>query len=95
MVTQAPRLRWLLCCGAAQVSLCWVSAGTEWEMSVKLNHSSWLLCIINTFLFLPEQFLTFLFSKENSIWNSQLDMVCLENMNNPLSHYWISSSHNT
>uniref|UniRef100_A0A8B9TDU7 1-phosphatidylinositol 4,5-bisphosphate phosphodiesterase gamma n=1 Tax=Anas platyrhynchos TaxID=8839 RepID=A0A8B9TDU7_ANAPL len=41
------------------------------------------------------QFLTFLFSKENSIWNSQLDMVCPENMNNPLSHYWISSSHNT
>lgn len=65
------------------------------EMCVKLNHSSLLLCIINTFLFLPEQFLTFLFSKENSIWNSQLDMVCLENMNNPLSHYWISSSHNT
>uniref|UniRef100_A0A663N6L6 1-phosphatidylinositol 4,5-bisphosphate phosphodiesterase gamma n=1 Tax=Athene cunicularia TaxID=194338 RepID=A0A663N6L6_ATHCN len=42
-----------------------------------------------------DEFLTFLFSKENSIWNSQLDMVCLENMNNPLSHYWISSSHNT
>lgn len=84
-----------MCCGAALVSLCWMSAGTEWEMHVKLNHSSWFLCIINMFLFLPEQFLTFLFSKENSIWNSQLDMVCLENMNNPLSHYWISSSHNT
>uniref|UniRef100_A0A7M4F364 1-phosphatidylinositol 4,5-bisphosphate phosphodiesterase gamma n=1 Tax=Crocodylus porosus TaxID=8502 RepID=A0A7M4F364_CROPO len=42
-----------------------------------------------------DEFLTFLFSKENSIWNSQLDAVCLENMNNPLSHYWISSSHNT
>ncbi|XP_009997099.1 PREDICTED: 1-phosphatidylinositol 4,5-bisphosphate phosphodiesterase gamma-1 [Chaetura pelagica] len=42
-----------------------------------------------------DEFLTFLFSKENSIWNSQLDMVCPENMNNPLSHYWISSSHNT
>ncbi|XP_017678049.1 PREDICTED: 1-phosphatidylinositol 4,5-bisphosphate phosphodiesterase gamma-1 [Lepidothrix coronata] len=45
--------------------------------------------------FTLDEFLTFLFSKENSIWNSQLDMVCLENMNNPLSHYWISSSHNT
>ncbi|KFO74283.1 1-phosphatidylinositol 4,5-bisphosphate phosphodiesterase gamma-1, partial [Cuculus canorus] len=42
-----------------------------------------------------DEFLTFLFSKENSIWNAQLDMVCPENMNNPLSHYWISSSHNT
>lgn len=42
-----------------------------------------------------DEILTFLFSKENSIWNSQLDTVCVENMNNPLSHYWISSSHNT
>uniref|UniRef100_A0A3P9IDM2 1-phosphatidylinositol 4,5-bisphosphate phosphodiesterase gamma n=1 Tax=Oryzias latipes TaxID=8090 RepID=A0A3P9IDM2_ORYLA len=41
------------------------------------------------------QFLTYLFSKENSIWDSSLDLVCPENMNNPLSHYWISSSHNT
>lgn len=64
-------------------------------MCVKLNRSAQSLHISNTLLFLPEQFLTFLFSKENSIWNSQLDMVCPENMNNPLSHYWISSSHNT
>lgn len=84
-----------MCCRAALVGLCWMSARTEREMRVKLDRSTRLLCIINTFLFLPEQFLTFLFSKENSIWNSQLDMVCLENMNNPLSHYWISSSHNT
>uniref|UniRef100_A0A674JCH7 Phosphoinositide phospholipase C n=1 Tax=Terrapene triunguis TaxID=2587831 RepID=A0A674JCH7_9SAUR len=42
-----------------------------------------------------DEILAFLFSKENSIWNSQLDAVCAENMNNPLSHYWISSSHNT
>ncbi|XP_006881592.1 PREDICTED: 1-phosphatidylinositol 4,5-bisphosphate phosphodiesterase gamma-1 isoform X1 [Elephantulus edwardii] len=45
-------------------------------------------------LFLDE-FVTFLFSKENSVWNSQLDAVCPDTMNNPLSHYWISSSHNT
>ncbi|XP_012789110.2 1-phosphatidylinositol 4,5-bisphosphate phosphodiesterase gamma-1 isoform X1 [Sorex araneus] len=42
-----------------------------------------------------DEFVTFLFSKENSIWNSQLDAVCPDTMNNPLSHYWISSSHNT
>ncbi|KAK1337741.1 hypothetical protein QTO34_002374 [Cnephaeus nilssonii] len=42
-----------------------------------------------------EEFVTFLFSKENSVWNSQLDAVCPDTMNNPLSHYWISSSHNT
>lgn len=41
------------------------------------------------------QFLTYLFSKENTIWDSSLDQVCHDNMNNPLSHYWISSSHNT
>uniref|UniRef100_A0A667ZQ94 1-phosphatidylinositol 4,5-bisphosphate phosphodiesterase gamma n=1 Tax=Myripristis murdjan TaxID=586833 RepID=A0A667ZQ94_9TELE len=40
-------------------------------------------------------FLTYLFSKENTIWDSSLDQVCPEDMNNPLSHYWISSSHNT
>uniref|UniRef100_A0A8C4EXX8 1-phosphatidylinositol 4,5-bisphosphate phosphodiesterase gamma n=1 Tax=Dicentrarchus labrax TaxID=13489 RepID=A0A8C4EXX8_DICLA len=39
--------------------------------------------------------LTYLFSKENTIWDSSLDQVCPDNMNNPLSHYWISSSHNT
>uniref|UniRef100_A0A4W6F9I9 1-phosphatidylinositol 4,5-bisphosphate phosphodiesterase gamma n=1 Tax=Lates calcarifer TaxID=8187 RepID=A0A4W6F9I9_LATCA len=45
--------------------------------------------------FYQEEFLTYLFSKENTIWDSSLDQVCPENMNNPLSHYWISSSHNT
>uniref|UniRef100_A0A3P9LLW2 1-phosphatidylinositol 4,5-bisphosphate phosphodiesterase gamma n=1 Tax=Oryzias latipes TaxID=8090 RepID=A0A3P9LLW2_ORYLA len=45
--------------------------------------------------FQQDEFLTYLFSKENSIWDSSLDLVCPENMNNPLSHYWISSSHNT
>ncbi|KAL8179398.1 UNVERIFIED_CONTAM: 1-phosphatidylinositol 4,5-bisphosphate phosphodiesterase gamma-1 [Gekko kuhli] len=42
-----------------------------------------------------DELLSFLFSKENSIWNSELDVVRPEDMNNPLSHYWISSSHNT
>uniref|UniRef100_A0AAR2L935 Phosphoinositide phospholipase C n=1 Tax=Pygocentrus nattereri TaxID=42514 RepID=A0AAR2L935_PYGNA len=41
------------------------------------------------------KFLTYLFSKENSIWDATLDHVRPEDMNNPLSHYWISSSHNT
>ncbi|XP_053527294.1 1-phosphatidylinositol 4,5-bisphosphate phosphodiesterase gamma-1 isoform X1 [Artibeus jamaicensis] len=42
-----------------------------------------------------DEFVTFLFSKENSMWNAKLDAVCPDSMNNPLSHYWISSSHNT
>ncbi|KAM5220465.1 1-phosphatidylinositol 4,5-bisphosphate phosphodiesterase gamma-1 isoform 1-T2 [Hipposideros larvatus] len=45
--------------------------------------------------FFLDEFVTFLFSKENSVWKSQLDTVCPDTMNNPLSHYWISSSHNT
>ncbi|XP_069740315.1 1-phosphatidylinositol 4,5-bisphosphate phosphodiesterase gamma-1 [Narcine bancroftii] len=45
--------------------------------------------------FYLDEFLTFLFSKENSTWDSKFDQVCAEEMNNPLSHYWISSSHNT
>uniref|UniRef100_A0A4W3JJ88 1-phosphatidylinositol 4,5-bisphosphate phosphodiesterase gamma n=1 Tax=Callorhinchus milii TaxID=7868 RepID=A0A4W3JJ88_CALMI len=43
----------------------------------------------------PFQFLSFLFSKENSAWDAGFDQVSLEEMNSPLSHYWISSSHNT
>lgn len=46
------------------------------------------------FLFIDE-FLTYLFSRENSIWDEKYNMVDMQNMNNPLSHYWISSSHNT
>ncbi|XP_067904610.1 1-phosphatidylinositol 4,5-bisphosphate phosphodiesterase gamma-1-like [Heterodontus francisci] len=45
--------------------------------------------------FYLDEFLTFLFSKENSIWDCRFDQVCLEEMSSPLSHYWISSSHNT
>uniref|UniRef100_A0A671MHZ8 1-phosphatidylinositol 4,5-bisphosphate phosphodiesterase gamma n=1 Tax=Sinocyclocheilus anshuiensis TaxID=1608454 RepID=A0A671MHZ8_9TELE len=45
--------------------------------------------------FHQDEFLTYLFSKENTIWDVQLDQVRPEDMNNPLSHYWISSSHNT
>lgn len=29
------------------------------------------------------------------MWNEKFDAVCNLDMNNPLSHYWISSSHNT
>lgn len=45
--------------------------------------------------FTLEEFVTFLFSKENTVWDLALDTVCPQNMDNPLSHYWISSSHNT
>ncbi|KAG8562823.1 hypothetical protein GDO81_015829 [Engystomops pustulosus] len=44
---------------------------------------------------LVEEFLTYLFSKENSIWDEKYDEIIVQNMNNPLSHYWIASSHNT
>ncbi|XP_051513104.1 1-phosphatidylinositol 4,5-bisphosphate phosphodiesterase gamma-2 isoform X4 [Myxocyprinus asiaticus] len=41
------------------------------------------------------EFLSFLFSKENSIWDEKFSEICPLEMNNPLSHYWINSSHNT
>lgn len=44
---------------------------------------------------LSSQFLTFLFSKENSICEPRLSPVVPEEMKRPLSQYWISSSHNT
>ncbi|KAM3838616.1 1-phosphatidylinositol 4,5-bisphosphate phosphodiesterase gamma-1 isoform 3-T3 [Vipera latastei] len=53
------------------------------------------LRVIEEPYFSSDEFLTFLFSKENSIWNSEFDVIRPEDLNNPLSHYWISSSHNT
>uniref|UniRef100_A0A8C4HEX9 Phosphoinositide phospholipase C n=1 Tax=Dicentrarchus labrax TaxID=13489 RepID=A0A8C4HEX9_DICLA len=40
-------------------------------------------------------FLSFLFSKENSVWDEKFSEISNLDMNNPLSHYWINSSHNT
>ncbi|TKS73809.1 1-phosphatidylinositol 4,5-bisphosphate phosphodiesterase gamma-2 [Collichthys lucidus] len=45
--------------------------------------------------FTVSEFLSFLFSKENSIWDEKYSEISNLDMNNPLSHYWISSSHNT
>lgn len=43
----------------------------------------------------PLQFLTYLFSKENMVMDAKYERVVPEEMNHPLSQYWISSSHNT
>ncbi|XP_034734553.1 1-phosphatidylinositol 4,5-bisphosphate phosphodiesterase gamma-2 isoform X1 [Etheostoma cragini] len=45
--------------------------------------------------FTVSEFLSFLFSKENSVWDEKFSEIRPQDMNNPLSHYWISSSHNT
>eukprot|EP00064_Thunnus_orientalis_P016312 superscaffoldBa00003203_g16376 len=42
-----------------------------------------------------DEFLTFLFSKENSVCDPRLAPVVSDDMKRPLSQYWISSSHNT
>uniref|UniRef100_A0A8C7ZX49 1-phosphatidylinositol 4,5-bisphosphate phosphodiesterase gamma n=1 Tax=Oryzias sinensis TaxID=183150 RepID=A0A8C7ZX49_9TELE len=42
-----------------------------------------------------DEFLAFLFSKENSVCNPRLSPVNPDEMKRPLSQYWISSSHNT
>ncbi|KAM9815426.1 1-phosphatidylinositol 4,5-bisphosphate phosphodiesterase gamma-2 isoform X2 [Syngnathus typhle] len=45
--------------------------------------------------FTVSEFLSFLFSKENCLWDDELSEINNQDMNNPLSHYWINSSHNT
>jgi hypothetical protein len=40
------------------------------------------------------QFMDFLFSKQNEIWDQRYDQV-YQDMTRPMSHYWIASSHNT
>nr|XP_061813069.1 1-phosphatidylinositol 4,5-bisphosphate phosphodiesterase gamma-2-like [Nerophis lumbriciformis] len=45
--------------------------------------------------FTVSEFLSFLFSKENSLWDEKLSEINNQDMKNPLSHYWINSSHNT
>uniref|UniRef100_A0AAY5KUY4 1-phosphatidylinositol 4,5-bisphosphate phosphodiesterase gamma n=1 Tax=Esox lucius TaxID=8010 RepID=A0AAY5KUY4_ESOLU len=46
-------------------------------------------------VFLSVQFLTFLYSKENSVCDPRPASVVSDDMKRPLSQYWISSSHNT
>jgi phosphatidylinositol phospholipase C gamma-1 len=40
------------------------------------------------------EFLDFLFSKQNDLWDPTKDTV-YQDMSRPLAHYWIASSHNT
>lgn len=40
------------------------------------------------------EFVDFLFSKQNDLWNTKKDTV-YQDMTRPLAHYWIASSHNT
>uniref|UniRef100_A0A8C6V3E2 1-phosphatidylinositol 4,5-bisphosphate phosphodiesterase gamma n=1 Tax=Neogobius melanostomus TaxID=47308 RepID=A0A8C6V3E2_9GOBI len=42
-----------------------------------------------------DEFLTYLFSKENSVCDPRLSPLVADDMKRPLSQYWISSSHNT
>ncbi|NXB10281.1 PLCG1 phosphodiesterase, partial [Cnemophilus loriae] len=42
-----------------------------------------------------DEFLTYLFSKENMVMDAKYERVVPEEMNHPLSQYWNSSSHNT
>jgi len=41
-----------------------------------------------------QEFMSYLFSKDNQVWDTQFDKI-YQNMDKPLTHYWIASSHNT
>ncbi|KAI2805487.1 hypothetical protein RDWZM_008746 [Blomia tropicalis] len=41
------------------------------------------------------EFVSFLFSKTNELWDSAKYSSIHQNMDRPLTHYWIASSHNT
>ncbi|KAK9878390.1 hypothetical protein WA026_021698 [Henosepilachna vigintioctopunctata] len=45
--------------------------------------------------FTVSEFMDFLFSKQNDVWDSSKDNNVYQDMSKPLSHYWIASSHNT
>lgn len=38
--------------------------------------------------------MNYLYSKQNEVWDQYYDNI-YQNMTRPLTHYWISSSHNT
>ncbi|KAJ8684283.1 hypothetical protein QAD02_020075, partial [Eretmocerus hayati] len=40
------------------------------------------------------EFIDFLFSKQNEVWDSKYDQI-YQDMTRPMSHYWVASSHNT
>jgi len=44
--------------------------------------------------FTNTEFIDYLFSEENSIWDEASSIVC-QDMSQPLNRYWIASSHNT
>ena len=50
--------------------------------------------ILNEPFFTIKEFMGFLFSRENDVWDGRNDVVC-QDMTKPLSCYWIASSHNT
>ncbi|XP_007887457.1 1-phosphatidylinositol 4,5-bisphosphate phosphodiesterase gamma-2 [Callorhinchus milii] len=73
----------------------------SWASDIKKVRELMTKCICDTYretkepFFYIDEFLTYLFSKENTIWDTKYDVIYPQDMNNPLSHYWISSSHNT
>lgn len=58
------------------------------------TNNNGLLTLISLLLHHHFQFIDFLFSKPNELWNANCDKV-YQDMTHPMSHYWIASSHNT
>ncbi|KAL8594295.1 hypothetical protein ACOMHN_000997 [Nucella lapillus] len=66
-------------------------SGVKTEMSLFLDDP---LRAVGAVYFTEQEFLDYLYSPQNSVWDIRQDSVT-HDMDRPLSDYWIASSHNT
>ena len=61
-----------------------------WHDEIPDGYIAWLCICVHGYI----QFLDYLYSTHNNVWNEQHNKVN-QNMDQPLTNYWIASSHNT